>query len=327
MRKTFFLLGIFLLCLLVYGCPPKAVPLKTDRFEALFTDGRKYEAQQEWQKAQTAYQAAITAASDDRQIEAVRKRLAGVEKQLRLETLYEKFVDYQKRKAWAQMCETLSEACPIAPDNRYVLKMMAALAVKHLIRPGDLISELCQYYYGRTEGYELVKCVNAFNKINNPKNIELGQMIIFPVIALPDKPLFIPNPEPQPKPAPKLIPKPIPQPTQSPATMGQEQAVPRQCLEKGIGFFNDRQFQEAIDQFETCVSQYPEDKTICEWLSRAYFQLGLHLFLHKRYPAALSAFNASYKNYVHNPECKAYINKTQKMILKMKRDTEPILRY
>jgi len=50
--------------------------------------------------------------------------------------------------------------------------MMAALAVKHNVRPGDLISELYQYYYGKTESYELVDKVNAYNKINNPEKIQ-----------------------------------------------------------------------------------------------------------------------------------------------------------
>jgi len=321
MRKTICLTAILLSGLLVYGCPHQTVTVKTDKFKTLFTDGLRYEAQKEWEKAQTAFKLAISETSSDMQIQTVQKHLADVEKQLRLQALYNKFVDYQSREASDKMREILSVAYPIAPYNPYTCKMMAALAVKHNVRPGDLISELCQYYYGKTESYELVDKVNAYNKINNPEKIQTDHVIIFPVIDLPEQPLFIPNPNAPPK----LTPQ---QPAQSLSTTPEIQQVPRQCLEKGISFFNEWQFQEAIAQFETCVSRHTEDTTVCEWLSRAYYQLGLKLYFHKKYPEALNAFNASYKNFAGNSECKAFINKTEKkIIIKKQRESETILLY
>ena len=120
MKKTIFVVRILLLCLLICGCPPKMVTVKTDRFEALFTDGLKYEAQKEWQKAQAAFQSAISATSDIQQRQSAQERLADVKKQLRMQALYEKFVDYQKHELSDKMRQTLSEAHLIAPDNPYV---------------------------------------------------------------------------------------------------------------------------------------------------------------------------------------------------------------
>ena len=319
MRKAIFMTGILFSGFLVCGCPPerpKVVIVKTDPFKEPFMNGLKYEAQKEWQKAQTAFQAAISAASDDQQTQAAQDRLADVEQHLRLQALYEKFVDYQKAGASDKMHETLSAAYEIAPHNPYIQKMMAVFIVQHKIRQGDLISELCQRYYGKTESYELVKSVNAYNKITNPEKIETGQVIIFPVIDLPEKPLFIPNP--------KLPPRLSPQPAQIDATTIKVQQVPRQCMEKGISFFNERQFQEAIVQFETCTSRNTEDTTVFEWLSRAYFQLGLNLYSQEKYQEALNAFNACYKNFAGNSECKAYIKKTEKIILEKLRYDNPI---
>ena len=113
MRKAIFLNRIIFLGFLVCGCPPerpKVVIVKTDPFKEPFMNGLKYEAQKEWQKAQTAFQTAISAASDDQQYQAAQERLANVEKQLRLQVFYDKFVDYQQRKASDKMRETLSAA-------------------------------------------------------------------------------------------------------------------------------------------------------------------------------------------------------------------------
>ncbi|MDM8543139.1 hypothetical protein QUF90_18845 [Desulfococcaceae bacterium HSG9] len=321
MKKTIFVAKILLLCLLICGCPPKTKvePVKTDRFEALFAEGLKYESLKEWQKAQTAFQASIVATSDVERRQTAQDRLVDVKKQIRLQALYEQFIDYQKRELSDKMRETLSEAHLIAPDNPYVCKMMDVLKMKHSIRPGDLISKLCQHYYGKTEGYELVKRVNAYNKITNPEKIETGQVVIFPVIDLPGKPLYFPNPNPPPDLPPR--PAPSPQPTET----GETKMIPRQCLEKGIGFFNDRQFQEAIVQFETCASQNKEGTTVYEWLSRSYFQSGLNLYAQGKYPQALNAFKASHKNFAGCSECKKFIKKTEMIILQKQRDKDPIL--
>jgi len=248
----------------------------------------------------------------------VQDRLVDVKKQIRLQALYEQFIDYQKRELSDKMRATLFEAYPIAPYNPYIRKMMDTLEVKHNIRPGDLISALCQHYYGKTESYELVNKVNAYNKITNPEKIETGQVVIFPVIDLQGKLLYSPNP----KPPPDLPPRPVPK---NPAITKETQQIPRQCLEKGISFFNEQQFQEAIVQFETCASQHPEGDTVNEWLSRAYFQLGFNLFTQGQYPQALDAFNASYKNFADCSECEELIKKTEEIILQQQRDNDTIL--
>ncbi len=218
MRKILLFAGILLIALLICGCPPKPkvepVTVKTDMFDTLFAEGLKYETQQEWRKARTAFYAAISEASDDQQTQEAQKCLANVEKQLRLQALYEKFVDYQKSGESDKMRDTLSAAYKITSDHYLIPKMMAVLSVKHNILPGDRISELCQHYYGKTESYELVHKVNAYNKITTPEKIESGQVIIFPVIDLPEKPLYFPNPKPpppSPPPADSGKTKPVPQ--------------------------------------------------------------------------------------------------------------------
>jgi tetratricopeptide (TPR) repeat protein len=195
----------------------------------------------------------------------------------------------------------------------------------HTIEPGDSLSKLAKEYYGDYKHYDLIA---KFNGIADVTGIRVGQEIKIPEVS--GLPFLIEEKQrieveeqtvtaapapPQPKPVrpPPTQPKkaePAPAPVPEPAEPSIEEQIAA-YREQGIEFYNSREYDSAISEFQKVLGASPNDAVAVEYLSRSYYEQGIEAFKNKNYPSAIAHFENALKYDPGCETCRAYIAKSE----------------
>jgi len=192
----------------------------------------------------------------------------------------------------------------------------------HTIQPGDSLSKLAKEYYGDYKHYDLIA---KFNGIVDVTGIRVGQEIKIPEVSgLPfrieekqrikleeDAITKLPEPPAEPLPAP---PETVPQTVTEPPKAEPEPSIEEQVAayrEQGIEFYNNREYDSAISEFEKVLGASPNDAVAVEYLSRSYYEQGIEAFKNKKYPSAIEYFDNALRYDPGCETCKAYIAKSE----------------
>jgi len=301
MKKMIQLIGVIFLLFFIggsSGCPPsKPTPKPTPPlFYKHLRKGERAEAKKDLAKALDYYNQALIAAprkSND-QVKA-HQRVLRVERKMneakkccqQYKTLIKAGKQSDAKKALKQMhriwpfyseCNLPSLPVPrpqTIPDvGSY--RILDEKPVVHKIRRRDIISTLCQKYYGQTGNYKLVHIITHYNKIDS-KSLRRGQKVTFPSIQLNGK-IYRPKespvpPKPTPTPAPALTPIPTSTPAPQPSVTPTPTLEPVNIFNKAVELFRKGQYADAVATLNNVADTSPEKEDSLRLLCQCHFRL------------------------------------------------------
>ncbi len=329
MEKIVRLIGVIFLLLFLSGssgCPSKPPPPlpATPLFYQHLSKGKSAEAKKDLAQALDFYNLALMAAprKSNEQVEAHQSVL-------RVQRMMKKAKEYcqeykalikagkhseaeralkQMRQIWTFYSEcnlSLPPTPTLQPVDHY--RILKEKPVIHKIRRGDIISKLCQKYYGQTGNYKLVRIITDYNKID-AKSLVSGQKIKFPSIQLkgdiyrPQEPGAQPIPAPTiaskltPTPTPMIAPKlttptPSPQPTITPVPT----VEPVSDFNRATELFRKGQYADAISTLNNAPDTSPEKEDSWRLLVQCHFRLAQISMEKAHYREALDTFHKALK--------------------------------
>jgi len=323
MKKMIRLTSLLFLLLFISGssgcAPPKHTPSPTlPLFHQHMSKGEKAEAKKDLAQALDYYKKALIAAPrrSDQQEHAyqrvlkVESKMNWAKKQCRE---YKKLIQEGKsseaqrvlkqvRHIWPfySKCHFSSSVDP--PPSTIPLvgsyRILNDKPLIHKIRRGDIISKLCQKYYGRTGNYKLVHVVTYYNKINS-KSLHRGQKIKFPSIQL-NGDIYRPKgshpqlkptqPPKKPTPTPTIIPKPTPTfaPPESTITPTPE---PVSYFNQAIELFKKERYADAVAMLNNVPDSSAEKEDSLRLLSQCHFKLARIAMEKRGYSEARDTFD------------------------------------
>jgi len=325
MKKMIRLASILFLFLFIGGCPPtKPTPPPTPPlFYQHLSKGERAEAKKDLAQALAYYKKALIIAprKSSQQITAHQKVLR-VERQINLAKQYcQKYKMLMKAGKLPDATKALKQVrhiwpfyskCNVSPAPDTGLRTLPDVGsyrilnkkpVIHKIRRGDIISKLCQRYYGLTGNYKLVHIITHYNKIDS-KSLHQGQQIKFPWIQLnghtykpkgshaqraPAKAVSAPA-APKPAPSPTISPEPVPtlapQLTVTPTPAPEPVSYYNQALE----LFRKEQYTDAVAMLDNAPAPIPEKEDSLRLLAQCHFRLALISTEKGRYTEARDTF-------------------------------------
>jgi tetratricopeptide (TPR) repeat protein len=191
--------------------------------------------------------------------------------------------------------------------------------IEHVVKPSESLSKLALIYYGDYKKYPIIA---RFNQISKDSFLSDGQHIKIPEIegvsvkaleriqALETIAEILETEKP-PHGTVDAEPKTAPMPEVDPVTA---------YLEHGIEMFHEKNFQDAIVEFNKVLNAYPDHREALNYISRAHFEQGLSLFAKENYTAAKTEFEASLANRKDCKECREYLRKSEEKILTASRE-------
>ena len=185
--------------------------------------------------------------------------------------------------------------------------------VTHTVQPGESLSKLAQMYYGDYKKYDLIV---KFNSLEDATSVQFGQQIKIPEV---DGVPFLAEGkvretiEAEPSEGVAKVEK-IPSEEKG---VGEEQPTMEDQLanyrELGIELFENKQYVEAISEFDKVLNANPKDSVTREYLAKSHFQHGLALFNKDDYLAARGEFEATLKYDKNCAKCEENIKKCEEM--------------
>jgi len=200
----------------------------------------------------------------------------------------------------------------------------------HTIKPGESLSMVAKIYYG---DYKKFPIIAEFNNIPENTQVKVGQKIKVPEIegALSlAKKQDVETEEGK-----------ISDSIDLDQGIKQEQEIKHEqeeIIEKdegrdelaeqvenyrnlGIELFKDKEYQDAIAEFDKVLNVNPDDKIALAYLSNTYLQQGIILFEKEDYLEAEKNFEASYRYNKNCQKCQDYIKKSQEAYKKTHYDS------
>ena len=186
--------------------------------------------------------------------------------------------------------------------------------VIHTVQPEETLSKLAQMYYGDLGKFDVIA---NFNDILDGTSLRVGQKLKIPeveglpflvegkveetkTVALPkDQPLTEAKAE-----EPKEV-----EISEKPVTTENQTANYR---ELGIELYKNKEYSDAIIEFDKVLSVNPADQTAVEYMALAYFEKGRRSFDNQDYSEAQKEFESSLKYNKNCPDCRDYLNKIEK---------------
>jgi tetratricopeptide (TPR) repeat protein len=175
--------------------------------------------------------------------------------------------------------------------------------VIHTVQPEETLSKLAQMYYGDLGKFDVIA---NFNDILDGTSLRVGQFLVegkveeTKTVALPkDQPLTEAKAE-----EPKEV-----EISEKPVTTENQTANYR---ELGIELYKNKEYSDAIIEFDKVLSVNPADQTAVEYMALAYFEKGRRSFDNQDYSEAQKEFEASLKYKQNCPNCRDYLNKIEK---------------
>ena len=342
MKKMIQLIGVIFVLLFLSGSsgcqPPKPTPQPTPPpFYQHMSKGKSAEAKKDLAQALDYYQQALTAAPR-KSAEQVKAHQSVLRIKRRMDEAKKYCQEYQKlikskkyskakrvlkqvRQIWPfySECDNLAPAptqhAKSTPDAGSY-RIMNEEPVIHKIRRGDIISKLCQQYYGQTGDYKLVHIITNYNKID-AKSLYKGQEIKFPSIELSGN-IYRPKgshtqkktemeststasqtpPTPKPPPPPARLPTvvastPTPQPTI--ALTPEPEPEPDSYFNQAIKLFQNGRYADAVALLNDVPDTSPEKEESLRLLAQCHFRLAQNSMEEARYREARDMFHQSLK--------------------------------
>jgi tetratricopeptide (TPR) repeat protein len=184
----------------------------------------------------------------------------------------------------------------------------------HTVQPEETLSKLAQMYYGDLGKFDVIA---NFNDILDGTSLRVGQELKIPEVE--GLPFFVEGQVEETKTV--ALPKDQPvteveaeatkeaQISEKPITTENQTANYR---ELGIELYKNKEYSDAIIEFDKVLSVNPADQTAVEYMALAYFEKGRRSFDNKAYSQAEKEFEASLKYNENCPDCRDYINKIEK---------------
>lgn len=187
--------------------------------------------------------------------------------------------------------------------------------ITHTVQPGESLSKLAQVYYGDYKKFDLIA---KFNNITDIAGVRVGQEIKIPEVE--GVPFLVEKEEKEKIEAaiPKdlSVTKKIPEKEKAAAPKIEVQTVTvddqaANYRELGIELFNNKNYEDAIIEFQKVLNVEPDDKVAINYLSLAYFEQGVRSFKKEDYPQAIKQFESSQQYNKKCEKCEEYIKKSE----------------
>jgi len=187
--------------------------------------------------------------------------------------------------------------------------------ITHTVQPGESLSKLAQVYYGDYKKFDLIA---KFNNITDITGVRVGQEIKIPEVeGVP----FLVEKEEKEKieaaiPKEQSVTKEIPEKEEvaAPKIEAETVTVDDQVAnyrELGIELFNNKNYEDAIIEFQKVLNVEHDDKVTINYLSLAYFEQGVASFKKEDYTQAIKQFEASRQYNKDCEKCEEYIKKSE----------------
>jgi len=142
----------------------------------------------------------------------------------------------------------------------------------HQIQPGESLAKVAQIYYG---DYHLFPIIAKYNDISDPASIKVGQTVKVPRLEKDPEPVAAPpyRPEANEPQAVAAIPDAPVETAEEPQAKESEPVDQvAEYRETGIFLFNEKNYDEAIVEFQKVLGAAPEDADAIEYITRAYVE-------------------------------------------------------
>jgi tetratricopeptide (TPR) repeat protein len=185
--------------------------------------------------------------------------------------------------------------------------------ITHTVQPEETLSKLAQMYYGDLKKYDVIV---KFNNLEDGAPVRVGQELKIPEVeGLPflaegkaeeAKAAGIPLKRPMAAEEPK---KPKKETVVKKTPTIEDQIV--NYRELGIELYKNKEYADAITEFNKVISVRPNDSLAREYLAKSHFQQGLVLFGKEDYLGARDEFEASLKYDKKCDKCDENIRKSE----------------
>jgi tetratricopeptide (TPR) repeat protein len=184
----------------------------------------------------------------------------------------------------------------------------------HTVQPEETLSKLAKMYYGDLSKFHVIA---QFNDILDGTSVRVGQKLKIPEVeGLPflvegkvEETKTVALPKDQPVTEAKAEETEEAQISEKPVTLEDPSANYR---ELGIELYKNKEYSDAITEFNKVLSVNPTDQTAVEYMALAYFEKGRRSFDNQAYSEAQKEFEASLKYNKNCPDCRDYIKKIEK---------------
>jgi tetratricopeptide (TPR) repeat protein len=177
----------------------------------------------------------------------------------------------------------------------------------HTVQPDESLSKLAEMYYGDFSKFDVIA---KFNDILDGTSVRVGQKLKIPEVE--GLPFLVEGGGEKTKTValPKEKPLAEAQVSEKPVTI-ENQAV--NYLELGIELHKNKEYSDAIIEFNKVLSVNPDDQTALNYMALAYYEKGRQSFDNKVYSQSKKEFKASLEYNENCPDCRNYLDKIEKM--------------
>jgi tetratricopeptide (TPR) repeat protein len=281
--------------------------------------GQHYEDQGDLVEALKQYKLALTVDPGNREIVEKSNRLEENMHALAKEH-YQAGLKFRKKGKYYRARDEFLKALNLQPDYPEALKMLepkkhmaAKRSVEHTIQPGESLTMVAKNYYG---DYKKFSVIADYNNLADATRIRVGQKIKIPEIE--GVPFLIKKQkiETQDVKMPDLA---LPdQEMKEDEDRDELEVVEPEVVDEatnyrnlGIEHFNNKEYPEAVAEFNKVLNADPDDKAAREYLYRTHFEYALVLFKNKDYLAAKKNFETSFRYNKDCQKCHDYIKRSE----------------
>ncbi len=183
----------------------------------------------------------------------------------------------------------------------------------HTVQPDESLSKLAMMYYGDYSKYDVIA---KFNDIGAGASVGVGQKLKIPeVVGLPflvggqvEETKTVALPKGQVLTEAAAGEQKEAQVSEKPVAIEDQTANYR---ELGIELYNNKEYSDAIVEFDKVLSANSADQTALNYMALAYFEKGRQSFENKAYSQAGKEFEAALQYNKNCPECRDYITKIE----------------
>jgi tetratricopeptide (TPR) repeat protein len=321
--KKIRVLGLGVLLVMIAGCAgiqekPTAVR-DTNLAQTYLQKGQHYENQGDLVEALKQYKLALTVDPGNRELAEKSSQLEENMNAL-AKKYYEAGLNFRKKGRYHQARSEFLKALNLRPDYPEALKMLepkkhmaAKRCVEHTIQPGESLTMVAKNYYG---DYKKFSIIADYNNMADATKIRVGQKIKIPEIE--GVPFLIKKQkiETQDEKTPGMV---LPEQEikedeeRDESETEEPEAVDEAANYRNLGIehFNNKEYPEAVAEFNKVLNADPNDKTAVEYLYRTHFEYALVLFKNKDYLAAKKNFEASFRYNKDCQKCHDYIKQSE----------------
>jgi tetratricopeptide (TPR) repeat protein/LysM repeat protein len=174
----------------------------------------------------------------------------------------------------------------------------------HTVQPEESLSKLAKMYYGDFSKFDVIA---KFNDILDGTSVIVGQKLKIPEVE--GLPFLVEGGVEETE----TVALPKEKPLTEAAVSGKPVTIEDQAvnyLDLGIELYEDKQYSDAIIEFNKVLSVNPDDKAALNHMALAYYKKGRQSFDNKAYSQAEKEFEASLKYNKNCPDCRDYLEKS-----------------